>query len=137
MGVAVLLGLLVVFSTVTWIARPLRQLAQQARALSAGDFANRVDGDLPGEFRELADAMNSTSASLSRVVSVTTNTANDVAHSARDLANVSEQISASSADGVVDDRDLDWRRVRAAARAIDDALRHSHQRRRRRARAEE
>ncbi|MBK8647122.1 MAG: methyl-accepting chemotaxis protein [Gemmatimonadetes bacterium] len=125
MGVAVLLGLLVVFSTVTWIARPLRQLAQQARALSAGDFANRVDGDLPGEFRELADAMNSTSASLSRVVSVTTNTANDVAHSARDLANVSEQISASSnqmASSMTEISTGAESQVRQL-RAIDDALR--------------
>ncbi len=125
MGIAVVLGLLIVFSTVNWIARPLRQLAQQARALSAGDFANRLDGDLPGEFRELADAMNSTSASLSRVVSVSTNTANDVAHSARDLANVSEQISASAnqmASSMTEISTGAESQVRQL-RAIDDALR--------------
>jgi len=125
MAIAVVLGLIVVFSTVTWIARPLRQLAQQARALSAGDFANRVDGELPGEFRELADAMNMTSASLSRVVSVTTNTADDVAHSARDLANVSEQISASAnqmASSMTEISTGAESQVRQL-RAIDDALR--------------
>ncbi len=125
MGVAGLLELIVVFSTVTWIARPLRQLAQQARALSSGDFTNHVDADLPGEFRELADAMNGASASLSRVVSVTTSTADDVAHSARDLANVSEQISASANQMAASMTEISTgaeSQVRQL-RAIDDALR--------------
>ena len=125
MGVAVLLGLIVVFSTVSWIAGPLRQLTQQARALSAGDFTKRVVGDLPGEFRELAEAMNSTSGSLSRVVSVSTSTAADVAHSARDLANVSEQISASANQMAASMTEISTgaeSQVRQL-RAIDDALR--------------
>ena len=125
LGMAALLGVLVVFSTVTWIARPLRQLTRQARALSAGDFTQRVDGALPGEFHELAEAMNSTSASLSRVVAVTTTTADDVAHSARDLANVSEQISASAhqmASSMTEISTGAESQVRQL-RAIDDALR--------------
>ncbi len=125
MGASAVLGLIVVFSTVTWIARPLRQLTQQARALSAGDFTNRIDGELPGEFRELAEAMNTTSASLSRVVSVTTTTADDVAYSARDLANVSEQISASANQMAASMTEISTgaeSQVRQL-RAIDDALR--------------
>ncbi|MBK6488892.1 MAG: methyl-accepting chemotaxis protein [Gemmatimonadetes bacterium] len=125
LGASALVGALIVFSTVTWIARPLRQLTRQARALSAGDFTHRVDGELPGEFRELADAMNSTSATLSRVVSVTTTTADDVAHSARDLANVSEQISASAnqmASSMTEISTGAESQVRQL-RAIDDALR--------------
>ncbi len=93
---AVLLGLFVVYGTVTWISRPLRQLVAQARALSDGNFGVRTTGDLPGEFQELADAMNTAGESLARVVSVTSTTADDVANSARELANVSEQISASA-----------------------------------------
>lgn len=93
---AVLLGLFVVYGTVNWISRPLRQLVAQARALSDGKFSVRTVGDLPGEFQELADAMNSAGESLARVVSVTSSTADDVANSARELANVSEQISASA-----------------------------------------
>ncbi|MFN8573445.1 MAG: methyl-accepting chemotaxis protein [Gemmatimonadaceae bacterium] len=93
---AVLLGLFVVYGTVTWISRPLRQLVAQARALSDGNFGVRTTGDLPGEFQELADAMNTAGESLARVVSVTSSTADDVANSARELANVSEQISASA-----------------------------------------
>jgi methyl-accepting chemotaxis protein len=95
-GLAVVLGLLVVFSTMSWIAQPMRRLAMQARALSTGNFGVRTDGELPGELRELAEAMNTTADSLARVVSVSTHTADDVANSARDLASVSEQISASA-----------------------------------------
>ena len=93
---AVVLGLLVVFSTVNGISQPMRRLVAQARALSAGNFGLRTEDDLPGEFRELAEAMNTTADSLARVVAVSTTTADDVASSARDLANVSEQISASA-----------------------------------------
>jgi methyl-accepting chemotaxis protein len=125
MAVAVLLGLLVVASTIRWIVRPMRHLAEQARALSAGDFSSRADDDLPGEFRELAEAMNSAGASLSRVVSVTTNTADDVASSARDLANVSEQISASASQMAASMTEISSgaeSQVRQL-RAVDDALR--------------
>ena len=95
-AVAVVLAMLVVFSTVNWLTTPMRRLVAHARALSTGNFGVRTEGDLPGEFRELAEAMNSTADSLARVVAVTTNTADDVAGSARDLASVSEQISASA-----------------------------------------
>lgn len=124
-AVAGVLGLLVAISIVSWIARPLRRLTQQARALSSGDFTSRIDGDLPGEFHELAEAMNGTAASLSRVVAVTTRTADDVAHSARDLANVSEQISASAnqmASSMTEISTGAESQVRQL-RAIDDALR--------------
>ena len=125
MGAASVLGLLVVVTTVSWIARPMRRLAAQARALSSGDFGTQALDDLPLEFRDLADALNGAASSLSRVVNVSGMTADDVSGSARELANVSEQISASasqmassmseissSADGQV--RQL---------RAVDEALR--------------
>lgn len=96
-AVAVVLGLLVVFSTVNGISHPMRRLVAQARALSTGNFGVRTTGgDLPGEFRELAEAMNTAGDSLARVVAVTNTTADDVANSARELASVSEQISASA-----------------------------------------
>ncbi|HEX6314559.1 MAG TPA: methyl-accepting chemotaxis protein, partial [Gemmatimonadaceae bacterium] len=95
-AVSVVLGLMVVFSTVNWISEPMRRLVTHARALSSGNFGARTEGDMPGEFRELAEAMNGTADSLARVVAVTNTTADDVASSARDLANVTEQISASA-----------------------------------------
>lgn len=96
-AVSVVLGLMVVFSTVNWISEPMRRLVVHARALSAGNFGTRTDGEMPGEFRELAEAMNGTADSLARAVAVANTTADDVASSARDLANVTEQISASAA----------------------------------------
>ena len=95
-AVSVVLGLLVVFSTVNWISEPMRRLVTHARALSSGNFGARTEGEMPGEFRELAEAMNGTADSLARVVAVANTTADDVASSARDLANVTEQISASA-----------------------------------------
>ena len=95
-AVSVVLGLMVVFSTVNWISEPMRRLVTHARALSSGNFGARTEGDMPGEFRELAEAMNGTADSLARVVAVANTTADDVASSARDLANVTEQISASA-----------------------------------------
>ncbi len=95
-AIAVLVGLFVVVSTVSWISEPMRRLVLHARALSTGNFGVRTEGNLPGELRELAEAMNSTGDSLARVVSVSSHTADDVASSARDLASVSEQISASA-----------------------------------------
>jgi len=95
-AVSVVLGLMVVFSTVNWISQPMRRLVTHARALSSGNFGARTEGEMPGEFRELAEAMNGTADSLARVVAVANTTADDVASSARDLANVTEQISASA-----------------------------------------
>ena len=95
-AVSVVLGLMVVFSTVNWISQPMRRLVTHARALSSGNFGARTEGEMPGEFRELAEAMNGTADSLAKVVAVANTTADDVASSARDLANVTEQISASA-----------------------------------------
>jgi nitrate/nitrite-specific signal transduction histidine kinase len=59
-AVSVVLGLMVVFSTVNWISAPMRRLVTHARALSSGNFGARTEGEMPGEFRELAEAMNGT-----------------------------------------------------------------------------
>lgn len=125
MGVAAVLGVAIVVTTVNWIARPMNRLTTQARALSSGDFSLRTTDELPLEFRELADAMNSAGSSLSHVVSVTSLTADEVSSSARDLANVSEQISASasqmaaSMSEISSGADSQVRQLRA----VDDALR--------------
>ena len=128
MGVAAALGLIVVVTTMSWIARPMRRLAAQARALSSGDFTHQTHDDVPLEFRDLAEALNGASASFARVVSVTTVTADDVAGSARELANVSEQISASASQMAASMSDISSgadSQVRQL-RAVDDALRSIH-----------
>jgi methyl-accepting chemotaxis protein len=96
--VAGLLGIAVVFLTIRSIGAPLDLLVRHARSLSEGDLAARTDERLPGEFQILADAMNQTGASLSRVVAVAASTADDVAGSAHELATVSEEISRSAGE---------------------------------------
>lgn len=90
---AMLLGAAVVVSTVRSITGPLGHLVLHARALSRGELGTRTERALPGEFRELAEALNSSAARLSDVVEVATTTAADVATSAHQLTSAAEQVS--------------------------------------------
>ena len=90
---AMLLGVGIVTSTMRAIARPLSELRSHAGALSSGRLDVRSSTQMPGEFRELAMAMNRTAGSLSRVIDVATVTAEDVSSSAHQLASAAEQIS--------------------------------------------
>jgi methyl-accepting chemotaxis protein len=93
---AVIIALGIVVVTVVSIGEPLALLVHQAKRLSEGDLTVRSAGDLPREFEVLANAMNQTGDSLSRIVAVAARTAQSVAASAHDLASVSEQISLSA-----------------------------------------
>ena len=95
-GLTIVLAIVVVFVTVRGIGAPLDVLVRHARRLSEGDLSARTDDTLPGEFRILAQAMNATGDSLSRVVVVAAQTAQSVADSAHELASVSGQISLSA-----------------------------------------
>jgi len=95
-GLALVLGVVVVMYTVRRIGEPLDLLVRHARRLSDGDLSSRTDSDMPGEFAILATAMNQTGESLSRIVAVAAKTAEEVSGSAHDLASVSEQISLSA-----------------------------------------
>jgi methyl-accepting chemotaxis protein len=90
---AIVLGFGIVYSTVRSITGPLGLLVGQARALSRGVLDVRTDGALPGEFRELADAMNSSASNLSRVATGASATAEEVATSAHQLTSAAEQVS--------------------------------------------
>ena len=92
------LALIVVITTVRRVTQPLARLVTHAQRLSDGDFTARTTGDMPGEFRILAGALNQTAESLSRIVSVEVQTAKDVSSSARELSSVSEQISGSAGE---------------------------------------
>jgi methyl-accepting chemotaxis protein len=95
-GGAVIIGSLGVAITVRSISAPLGVLLEHARSLSDGDLTVRTTERLPAEFQILAEAMNQTGDSLSRVVSVAAQTSADVASSATELASVSEEISLSA-----------------------------------------
>jgi len=95
-GGAVIVGTLGVAITVRSISAPLGVLLHHARSLSSGDLTVRTTERLPAEFQILAEAMNQTGDSLSRVVAVAAQTSADVAHSADELASVSDEIAASA-----------------------------------------
>jgi methyl-accepting chemotaxis protein len=94
---AILIGVAIVVTTVRGISGPLELLVAHARALSRGHLDFRTDTDLPGEFRELAEAMNSSAANLSRVATVATATSEEVATSAHQLTSAAEQVSLAAA----------------------------------------
>jgi methyl-accepting chemotaxis protein len=96
--VATLLALMIVIRTGRAVGRPLRLLVRHAIQLSHGDLQQRTEGEMPGEFRTLADAMNHATMALSRIASGAAKTADEVAQSASDLASASRQISASAGE---------------------------------------
>jgi methyl-accepting chemotaxis protein len=95
---ATLIAMMIVIRTGRAVGRPLRLLVRHAIQLSHGDLQQRTEGDMPGEFRTLADAMNHATMALSRIASGAAKTADEVAQSASDLASASRQISASSGE---------------------------------------
>ena len=96
--VATLLAILIVIRTGRAVGRPLRALVRHAVQLSHGDLQQRTEGEMPGEFRTLADAMNHATIALSRIASGAAKTADEVALSASDLLSASKQISASAGE---------------------------------------
>ncbi|MBX3132060.1 MAG: methyl-accepting chemotaxis protein [Gemmatimonadaceae bacterium] len=90
---AIALGLGIVTTVGRSIGTPLSQLVAHARALSRGELDVRTDTDLPGEFRELAEAMNTSAANLARVAEVASATSDEVATSAHQLTSAAEQVS--------------------------------------------
>ena len=96
--VATLLAIMIVIRTGRAVGRPLRLLVRHAVQLSHGDLQQRTDGEMPGEFKTLADAMNHATIALSRIASGAAKTADEVAQSASDLASASKQISASAGE---------------------------------------
>ena len=121
---AMLLGVLIVVSTIRSIVGPLGQLRAQARALSTGRLDVRTTVEMPGEFQELATTMNSTSDWLARVVNIATRTADEVSMSAHELASAADQISmaagqtATAMSGVTEGAT----EQAMALRSVDDSL---------------
>ena len=124
---AVILSIVTVVGTVRWISRPLERLVSHARELAQGNLKVRTrTGDMPGEFDELAAAMNVTSESLSNIAAVASRTADEVSTSAHQLASVSEQISLSAgqmASAMTDVTSGAEGQVREI-RQVDEALQH-------------
>ncbi|HET7632896.1 MAG TPA: methyl-accepting chemotaxis protein [Gemmatimonadaceae bacterium] len=95
-GLALVLGVAIVIATVSSVSRPLRKLLAHADKLSRGDLTARTSGSMPAEFQVLADAMNRSGDSLSRVIAAAARTAESVSSSAHQLSSVSEEITVSA-----------------------------------------
>ncbi|HEX8851627.1 MAG TPA: methyl-accepting chemotaxis protein [Gemmatimonadaceae bacterium] len=95
-GFALVLAALVVVRTVRQVSGPLTDLVQHAMAFSDGDLTVRTTREMPREFEILAQALNHTGESLSKIVAVVATTSDSVAQSAHDLSSVSTQLSESA-----------------------------------------
>lgn len=121
---AITLGAAAVIMTVRSIGEPLEHLVNHARGLAAGRLDVQTDEEMPGEFRELAAAMNTTASSLSRVTGVAAETAEGVSESAHQLSSAAEQISVAAgqtASAMTDVTDGAEKQV-AALQAVDETL---------------
>ncbi len=95
-GLALLIGVAVVVATVVSVSRPLHALVTHAERLSRGDLTARTTAPMPAEFQILADSMNHTGDSLSRIVAAAARVAESVSSSAHQLSSVSEEIAVSA-----------------------------------------
>ena len=95
-GLALLVAAEVVMRTVRSVSSPLTDLVKHALAFSDGNLTVRTTREMPHEFEILAQALNHTGESLSKIVSVVASTSDTVAQSAHDLAGVAEQLSQSA-----------------------------------------
>ena len=95
-GIALLCAFAVVTRTIRSVSQPLADLVNHAMAFSDGDLTVRTTQRMPREFEILAQALNHTGESLSRIVAVVAATSDSVAQSAHDLSSVSNQLSQSA-----------------------------------------
>jgi len=127
---AMAIGAVIVVTTVQGITTPLQFLLTHAQALSRGQLHVRTEAELPGEFRELADAMNVTAASLARLAAGANATAEEVSTSAHQLASAAEQVAlaatqtATAMGEVTEGAELQVSELRR----VDDALTHIRER---------
>jgi methyl-accepting chemotaxis protein len=98
--VALLLGALglaaaVVVRVIRSVSAPLGDLSAHAERLSEGDLTARTSGRLPGELGVLAQAMNRTSESLSKIGAGAAGAADSITRAADDLSAISTQLAAA------------------------------------------
>ena len=94
----VVAGVLLSRYTLQSVQGPLARLVTAAERFGAGDLRPVTTGDMPHEFRVLADAMQHMGDRLRRIVGEVITEADRIAGSAGDLSAVSEQLAASSSE---------------------------------------
>lgn len=130
---AIVLGLAIVYYVARAIDRPLSALVAHARTLSRGELHIRSETDMPGEFKELAEAMNSSAANLARVATVASSTSEEVATSAHQLTSAAEQVSlaatqtATAMSEVTEGAEVQVSALRDADTALEGVRMRAHQ----------
>ena len=94
----VLAGFFLSRYTLESVHAPLGRLVTAAERLGAGDLRPVTTGDMPREFRVLADAMQLMGDRLRQIVSEVIAEADRIAGAAGDLSAVSEQLAVSSSE---------------------------------------
>lgn len=84
-----------------WLALPLEALTRAARRMEQGDLRQRIDVKIGGEIGALAQAFNSTAASMDRLETLRKQMVTDIAHELRTpMTNIRGYLEAIQ-DGVV------------------------------------
>jgi len=94
----VVAGVLLSRYTLQSVQGPLGRLVTAAERFGAGDLRPVTTGDMPREFRVLADAMQHMGDRLRQIVGEVITESDKIAGSAGDLSAVSEQLAASSSE---------------------------------------
>ena len=101
-GVGLLAAFLLSLTLSRWLAAPLEALTRAARRMERGDLGQQIDVNIGGEIGALAQAFNSTAASLARVERLRRQMVTDIAHELRTpLTNVRGYLEAIQ-DGVAE-----------------------------------
>jgi methyl-accepting chemotaxis protein len=94
----VLFGFFLSRYTLQSVQGPLARLVTAAERFGAGDLRPVTTGDMPREFRVLADAIHRMGDRLRRIVGEVIGESDRIAGAAGDLSAVSEQLAASSSE---------------------------------------
>ncbi len=97
-GALVIVGFLLSRYTLQSVQGPLGRLVTAAERFGAGDLRPVTTGDMPREFRVLADAMQRMGDRLRQIVTEVIVEADRIAGAAGDLSAVGEQLAASASE---------------------------------------
>ncbi len=111
--IAIVTATVVSLAVAARIARPISRLADAARRIAGGHYAERVETDEPGEIAELATSFTEMAGSLEATERRRVQLVGDVAHELRTpLATIGGYLEGLE-DGVIEPAPATWRLLRA------------------------
>jgi len=82
--------------TLDAVITPLRDIGSVLTQMAAGDLTTRMDGNYVGDFKQLADVVNTTAGKMQNALQQIGSNAQSLASSAAELSATSQQITANS-----------------------------------------